>query len=230
MTAREPAKGQCKIPGLPRAPRAFTLVELLVVIAIIGMLSALLLPSLSKAKASARSVQCLSQMRQIGLAMRLYADDHRDQFPRSQHSAFAHGEFTWGRAIAPELGRSSTPWTNLFTGIYRCPADQRTAPWSYGLNVYFELGPEDDYIGKPQTWRRVASIPQPSDTILLAENATSADHVMPHFWTSPAEAEEIAAERHRRQANYLFVDGRAQRLAFSTIYKPPHLDFWNPLR
>jgi prepilin-type N-terminal cleavage/methylation domain-containing protein/prepilin-type processing-associated H-X9-DG protein len=213
-----------------RAGAAFTLVELLVVIAIVALLAALLLPSLSKAKASARSVQCLSQMRQIGLAIRLHAEDNHDEFPRSQHSAFAHGQVSWGRAIAPELGRSDATWTNLFSGIYRCPADSRTTPWSYGLNVYFELGPDDDYPGKPHTWRRLSSIPQPSETILLAENATGADHIMPHFWTTPADAEDVAAERHRGKANYAFVDGRAQCLPFAQTYAPPKLDWWNPLR
>ncbi|MCC6233358.1 MAG: type II secretion system protein, partial [Verrucomicrobiales bacterium] len=66
---------------------AFTLVELLVVIAIVGLLASLLLPALSKAKGKARSIQCLGQLRQIGLAATLYAEDHDGELPRSQHSA-----------------------------------------------------------------------------------------------------------------------------------------------
>ncbi len=86
---------------------AFTLIELLVVIAVIAALAAMLLPALSRAKESARSIQCLNQMRQLGLAVRAYADDNGDEFPRSQHSAFAHGQLPWGRAIAPHLGSPS---------------------------------------------------------------------------------------------------------------------------
>jgi prepilin-type processing-associated H-X9-DG protein len=207
------------------------LIELLVVIAVIAVLAALLLPALTKAKESARSIQCLSQMRQIGLAVRYYADKNDDEFPRSQHSAFAHGHLSWGRAIAPQLGSSGTAWTNLLQGIYHCPSDKRTTTlWSYGLNVYFELGSDDDYTGKPQTWRRWSSIPQPSATILFAESASSADHIMPNFWITPSDAADLDAKRHRSKANYAFVDGHAQLLPLTQTYAPPQMDLWNPLR
>ncbi len=231
-------EGQSQLPASSgtgiRCPRqgasaAFTLIELLVVIAIIAILAALLLPTLARTRERARGVQCLSQMRQLGVAVRLHAEDNEDTFPRSQHSAFSHGEVPWERAIAPELGGHVTNWTSLLSGVYHCPGDRRTVPWSYGLNVYFELGPDDDYAGKPQTWRRMGAVPNPSATVLFAENASSVDHIMPNFWAAPQDAVDVASGRHLDRANYAFVDGHAELREFKGIYEPArNVDAWHP--
>ena len=188
----------------------------------------MLLPALCRGKDLAQATQCLSQLRQLGMAVALYADDNQDTFPRSEHSAFANDVYPWECTVAPMLGSSITGWTNLLAGVYHCPSDNRTTPWSYGLNVYFELGPDDSYVGKPQTWRQVAQVPHPSATILFADSASAADHLMANLWITQAGATDLASCRHNQRANYAFVDGHAMLLGLNSVFAPPQVDQFNP--
>ena len=210
--------------------RAFTLIELLVVIAIVAILAGLLLPAVARARAKALGIACLSQERQLGIALRLYAEDHRSEFPRSQHSAAAHAVLSWGNVLLPYLATGATAPRDAFRrGVYRCPADRRTNGWSYGVNVYFELGPDDEYRGSPATWRRMESVPWPSDTVWLGEVGGSVDHIMAHFWIEGGPV-EIATHRHAGASRYLFVDSHAESRRLEQTYRPStRVDCWNPL-
>jgi prepilin-type N-terminal cleavage/methylation domain-containing protein/prepilin-type processing-associated H-X9-DG protein len=222
-----------RVTFVPPSKHGFTLIELLVVIAIIAILAAMLLPALSRANSRASAVQCVSQMRQIGLATTMYADDNDGALPRSSHSAMAYGQLPWGYALVPYLlGKQYTQpdslWTNLFTTLYHCPKDRgKKTDWSYGKNVYPELSADET--GGP-TWNRLSQIPRPTATVLYAEKVSSsmADHLMAHFWLEGAQP-EVDRNRHDHRSNYVYCDGHAAAQRFEETFNLcMHLDDWNP--
>jgi prepilin-type N-terminal cleavage/methylation domain-containing protein len=107
-----------QISELPaKMKRAFTVIELLVVIAIIVALAALLLPALSHAKSTAKRTACVNNVRQINLALHLYADDHGDAMSYYTNEIY----FAYKENILPYLGRSGT--ASATNAVFVCAAD-----------------------------------------------------------------------------------------------------------
>ncbi len=118
----------------PRRARAFTLVELLVVISIIALLIAILTPSLASARRQARTVVCLSQESQLGVAMQIYANRNRDYLPQ-----IWGGSVKWGeeRGVLYKLMVSSgvMPRAEEFPRVLVCPDARPRDSISYALNA-----------------------------------------------------------------------------------------------
>ncbi|MBM4025420.1 MAG: prepilin-type N-terminal cleavage/methylation domain-containing protein [Planctomycetes bacterium] len=233
----ETTRSAARCPG--RHGRAFTLIELLVVIAIMALLMGILLPVLGRVRKQAQKVACLSNLRQMGVALQAYLPDAEYRLPPSScHTRDPNDH--WLRIL--------TRYTREQL-LFRCPSDtgkqfvnwdrpleeQKEARYSsFAVNalldpIHFRYG------GRSNRYNNVNNIRRPMACIWLSEAPDTdsfrlADHIHPELWEgSPEYAKRfIAWDRHRGTAHYLFADGHVEGLKFEQTYDWPGTCNWYP--
>jgi general secretion pathway protein G len=204
--------------------RAFTLIELLAVIAIVGVLAAIIIPVVGSARTAAKQSLSVSNLRQVGIGMQLYAQANRGHFPFSTHG-MAEAQ-SWINTIRPFLEHSHD--------VTICPLDPRADALraerlsSYSLNEW--MLPSPGAFGDTD-WRynRLNSIPQPSRAFLLFLQREDApvnitqDHTHSTGWNTwtrvindidpdrfRSSARDRRSDRTGGRSPYAFADGHVE--------------------
>ncbi len=209
-----------------RISKGFTLIELLVVIAIIAILAAILFPVFAQAREKARAITCISNLKQIGMATLMYAQDYDQTYPNGWHPDGLDGSHTgvdmWRISLIPYLGFHTTVQTNAdlynapdqanwsSSNVLSCmdaPASKAYGPTSYGYNQSVMTTGWNDALGNasPQQYngKSDASILAPAHVMAYCDAADVWDNgasqaADPHYGDADANT---AAECVNYQSN-----------------------------
>ena len=159
----------------PTLKHGFTLIELLVVIAIIAILAAILFPVFAQAREKARQITCVSNQKQMGLALLQYVQDNDEYLPMAQYLDAANVNHDWAAVIQPYVKNglvSGAGYTTGQGGIWACPSFPTNQDDNYGIND--QLCPTASEItGAGYHINTIGAINTPASEIIVLEKGQS---------------------------------------------------------
>jgi prepilin-type N-terminal cleavage/methylation domain-containing protein len=128
---------------MPAQRRGFSLIEVLVVTAIIMILVSILMPIIRSVRLSAHKTVCISNLKQLGMAMEMYSHDYRGFFPKEEDRApYGNGYFWshWAKKLEPYIDKIGKTQGYITNKIMKCPSNNDTYKnsWSYNSYAYNE--------------------------------------------------------------------------------------------
>ncbi len=215
------------------------MIELLVVVAIIAILAGLLLPALGRAKEAGKRISCLNNMRNLGTALKMYAQENEGFFPPRHYGPY---------------------WTSYLSNYYQnnkvllCPSDGPDMPqtagsglaakfpfdaaprsfmingWNDYIKVYHPTNMADYQAGRSWVCVNETAVREPSDTIVFGEK----DNQSGHFYMDYEDFDDVSQLDQNRHmsggknsraggSNYIFADGSARGLQFGRTLNPRNL-------
>jgi len=230
----------------PRGASAFTLTELLVVIAIIAILAALLFPAINRAKGRTQQIQCVNNLRQLGVGLSVFlANNHG--YPSMSAPANDDYPGTWiGQLTHEGLGVSQLDKNYLTTGIWRCPSAKWNSrlvdyiPCYYSYNTYGvlrvgnrtnALGLLGHYSESSHTFTRIneSEVTNPTDMMAIGDSFDAGVDFM-RFALTGLERYGNTLSRHQGRANVLFCDGHVESSTLKFLFEDTSdaaLSRWN---